>query len=126
MKSIQLTITYGDRGMFLKSLDEEYQIWFFYPDLIDTLLHLFISDKLRVMRYYYEIDNLVRNVRKFAQEDTCIFIISDHGMKQAGRLGVHSDYGFWSSNIHLNNFSNPRSADFYNLWKKILEEDNEL
>ena len=106
--------------MFLNTLKEDYQFWFFYTDLIDALLHLFISDKLRVMRYYYEVDRFVGEVRKLSPSDAMIFVISDHGMKQKGRLGDHSDHGFWSSSIYIDNFSSPKPADFYYLWKKIL------
>jgi len=109
------------KKMFLNSLKEDYQFWFFYTDLIDALLHLFISDKLRVMRYYYEADRFVGEVRKLSPSDAMIFVISDHGMKQKGRLGDHSDHGFWSSSIYIDNFSSPKPADFYYLWKKILE-----
>lgn len=105
---------------FLKSLSEDYQLWFFYTDLIDALLHLFISDKLRVMKYYLEIDRFIYDVHKLAPEDAVIFVISDHGMKKVGRLGDHSDHGFWSSSIYINGFSNPRPTDFYFLWKKFL------
>jgi len=106
--------------MFLDSLKRNYDIWFFYTDLLDALPHLFISDKIRMMKYYSEINEFIEDIKKQLPNDVFIFVVSDHGMKQTGRFGEHSNYGFWSTSKNLNlTLKNPKPMDFYNVWFNI-------
>jgi len=116
-------IHFERKKKFLKSLKHDYDtydIWFFYTDYLDALPHLFISDKIRMMKYYFEIDQLVSEVHKRVSEDTIIFVVSDHGMKKVGRLGDHSDYGFWSVSADITIGENPKPSDFHRIWKNLL------
>jgi len=107
----------------LASLNDNYKLWFFYTDLLDALSHLFISDRIRMMKYYSEIDQLIAEVYKRVSNSSVIFVVSDHGMRRVGRIGDHSDHGFWSVNKRLGNISrNPKPTEFYNLWRDICND----
>jgi len=51
------------------------------------------------MMLYMEINNLVKDIKGIAK-DAYLYIVSDHGMMldQETKRGVHSNYGFFSSN----------------------------
>lgn len=77
---------------------KENDLIFWYTPVIDSLGHIYISNLIKLMNYYLEINELAGCIRsKFS--DSNIYIISDHGMEAVkGRYGMHSDYGFFSSN----------------------------
>lgn len=88
-----------DKQKFLTALDkEDNDIIFWYTMILDKLGHAYLRKPLTLMKYYLEINELVSKVKnKF--KDSCIFIISDHGMELYKDIwGMHSKYGFFSSN----------------------------
>jgi len=88
-----------DKECLLSLLDShEYDLIFWYTMLLDKLGHAYMKKPLTLMNYYLEINELVGKVVSHFR-DSCIYIISDHGMKLfKGRWGKHSNHGFFSSN----------------------------
>ena len=77
---------------------KENDLVFWYTPLLDSLGHIYISESINLMNYYLEINELAGSIRSKYQ-DSKIYVISDHGMEAVkGRFGMHSDYGFFSSN----------------------------
>jgi hypothetical protein len=88
-----------DKEYLLTTLDKyEHDLIFWYTTILDKCGHVYMRKPLTLMNYYLEINNLIgKVVNRF--QDSCIFIISDHGMQLfKGRWGLHSDHGFFSSN----------------------------
>ncbi len=88
-----------DRERLFSALDRDYNLIFWYTCLLDKIGHVCAGNKLEMLKYYLEINQLAKKVKKKCP-DAIIYIISDHGMKPAegaGKWGVHSDYGFFSS-----------------------------
>ena len=65
------------------------------------------------MSHYMKFNEFVGKLKEKLSDDTLVFIISDHGQKN----GLHTNYGFYSSNIKLG-VKNPKISDF----KEILEK----
>ena len=50
------------------------------------------------MKYYLEINNVVGEI-KARDNNSNIYVVSDHGMEKVERgWGMHNDYAFFSSN----------------------------
>lgn len=64
---------------------------------LDVIQHIYFNSPEIIKIYYNSMENLVKKLKKNLSEDTLILIISDHGQKR----GIHTPYGFYSSNIHL-------------------------
>lgn len=78
--------------------NENFNLMFWYTDFLDKMGHAFISKKLILMKYYFEINSLVLKVKKLCPK-SIIYIISDHGMESMKEgWGQHSNHGFFSSN----------------------------
>jgi len=76
----------------------EYDLIFWYTMILDKFGHVYIRSPLKLMKYYLEINELAGKVIKNFP-DSYIYIISDHGIKKVkGGWGLHSNYGFFSSN----------------------------
>jgi len=105
----------------LRRLEEggDWRLFMAWFDLADLLGHLFmVKDRLRLLKAYLELDKLARRVRELVDDSrTVLLVVSDHGMRPAGRTGDHSPYGFWS--VNLDTDWRPRViTDFY---PKIIE-----
>ncbi len=83
--------------------------------LADVIGHLSFGIKPKMKLVYEELDRIAAKVRENIKDK--ILILSDHGMKPIGRFGDHSNYGFWSVNLHKDVF-NPKLTQ---LFKLILE-----
>lgn len=88
-----------NKEIFLKMLDEPYDILMAYFALADAIGHLSfgITSKMRIV--YQELDDLAAIVAKKKNDD--LLILSDHGMQAVGRFGDHAQQGFWSSSSHI-------------------------
>lgn len=76
----------------------ENDLIFWYTAMIDSLSHIYIAKPLTLMKYYLEVNELVGKVIAI-DDNSIIYIVSDHGMEQVERgWGMHSDYAFFSSN----------------------------
>ena len=100
-------------------LDKDWDISMQYFFLLDGIQHVFFHNKLKIMDYYMKFNNFVANLTKKIDDDDIILIISDHGQKK----GIHTDYGFYSSNIKLN-LKKPKIYDFKTLVEKMVYENN--
>lgn len=79
------------------SRKEEYDLIFWYTNWLDSAGHLEQGHKLKTLNRYLEINFLVGQVREHLSVNNILYIISDHGMISTGRLGYHSNHGFFSS-----------------------------
>lgn len=78
--------------------NNEYDLIFWYTPFIDSLGHIYIGKPLKLMKYYLEINNVVGKV-KARDNNSNIYVVSDHGMEEVERgWGMHNDYAFFSSN----------------------------
>ncbi|MHA1834228.1 MAG: alkaline phosphatase family protein, partial [Candidatus Baldrarchaeia archaeon] len=75
----------------------EYDLIFWYTGWLDATGHLEQGSKLKIMNRYLKINLLVAQLKKQLDDNDILYIISDHGMMPLGRLGYHSDHGFFSS-----------------------------
>jgi hypothetical protein len=89
----------NDKIQLLSAIEKkEYDIIFWYAPLLDKLGHIYIKSPLTLMNYYLEINEVVEKVKEKC-DDSCIYVISDHGMEPyKGIWGMHSDHAFFSSN----------------------------
>ena len=90
-----------DRKELFEALERDYELIFWYTPFLDEISHFLIRKKLKLMNIYFNINNLVKEVKKELDENDVLYIISDHGMEPIPgdpRGGDHSDHGFFSSN----------------------------
>lgn len=82
----------------LQSIIEErtHEIVLTYFSFTDTIPHLNMGSEGLMEYIYMEADDIVRWTREHTEEP--VLVLSDHGMKQVGDFGDHSDHGFWSIN----------------------------
>jgi len=93
--------------------NEHWDIVMMYWFCLDGVQHAFYKNKLKIMHFYMMFNRYVGELSKRLSNDILLLIISDHGQKK----GVHTNYGFYSSNIKLG-LKNPNITDF----KKIIEK----
>ncbi len=88
-----------DKLQLFSALDnKDYDLIFWYTPFIDSLGHLYIGKPLKLMKYYLEINNVVGEI-KARDNNSNIYVVSDHGMEEVERgWGMHNDYAFFSSN----------------------------
>jgi len=67
------------------------------------------------MDYYMKFNTFISDIIKKLENDDIILIVSDHGQKK----GLHTDYGFYSSNIKLY-LENPKISDFKDIIEKLV------
>ena len=100
-------------------INKDWDIAMQYFFLLDGIQHVFFRNKLKIMDYYMKFNMFVANLTKKLEKDIFILIISDHGQKK----GLHTDYGFYSSNIKLG-LKNPKISDFKELIEKKVSKKN--
>jgi hypothetical protein len=88
-----------DKEQLFKALNEKsHDFIFWYTMVLDKFGHIYMKNPLILMKYYLIINELVGKITNNFP-DSCIYIISDHGMKRVeGGWGLHTEYGFFSSN----------------------------
>ncbi len=88
-----------DKQYLFSALDKnEYDLIFWYTTIVDKFGHVYMKKPLILMNIYLEINQQVGNIVNLFS-DSLIYIISDHGMELfRGAWGLHSNYGFFSSN----------------------------
>jgi len=88
-----------NKEIFLRMLDDDYEIQMGYFALADAIGHLSfgITSKMKIV--YQELDELAAIVAK--KSNGGLLILSDHGMEAVGRFGDHSRNGFWSSSLPM-------------------------
>ena len=105
-----------DKSQLFSALDnKKYDIIFWYTPFVDSLGHIYIGKPLKLMKYYLEINNVVGEV-KARDNNSNIYVVSDHGMEEVERgWGMHNNYAFFSSNTgeKIN-----KPVQFFNLIKQ--------
>ena len=86
---------------------------YFY--VLDGIQHVFFKNKMKMMNYYMLFNEFVGKVKENISDDTMVLVISDHGQEN----GLHTPYGFYSSNIKLG-LKNPKISDFKGLIEKRI------
>lgn len=89
-----------DKRSLLSALRRDHDLIFWYTSLLDKIGHVDVGNNLLMLKYYLEINSLAGKVKEMCP-DSIIYIISDHGMQPVepgSKWGIHSDYGFFSSN----------------------------
>lgn len=76
---------------------DDYDLIFWYTMFLDEMGHLDRGSKIRTMRRYFEINELVGEIKSELNGGDELFIISDHGMRPVGKLGLHNHDAFFSS-----------------------------
>jgi len=92
-----------------KNWDLLMMYWFF----LDPIQHALFKDEMKIMNAYLLVNDFVGKIKEKLSKEDMILIVSDHGQKK----GIHTNYGFYSSNKKLG-LKNPHISDF----KEILEE----
>ena len=88
----------------------------YYTDVVG---HIFPDDEQRVLEAYRLVDSFVGELRSIFKH-SIMLIVSNHGMKQ----GVHTNHGFWSSNVKIP--TKPSSiTDFFGIILKFKEMEDE-
>jgi hypothetical protein len=77
---------------------KDYDLFFFYTNLLDALGHLFQTDRILILKAYMEIHSLVKMIKSKLDSEDILYLVSDHGMTPLRFGGDHSNYGFFSSN----------------------------
>jgi len=105
-----------DKQYLLTALDKnEHDFIFWYTTIVDKFGHVYLKKLLTLMNIYLEINQFVGGVIKNFPYSS-IYIISDHGMELfRGTWGLHSNYGFFSSNTGE---LIKKPYDLYNLLQK--------
>jgi predicted AlkP superfamily pyrophosphatase or phosphodiesterase len=93
-----------------ENLDKKWDLSMVYFAAIDHIGHVYYDDEEHVKRYYEEVAEIVKKVKKKLDKDTLVLMVSDHGMKR----GIHTRYAFYSSNKKLG-LKKPRLTDFYDI-----------
>lgn len=76
---------------------DSYDLIFWYTKYLDEIGHMDRGSKLRTIRRYMKVNQLVGKVRDMLSSKDKLYIISDHGMRPKGKYGLHDKDAFFSS-----------------------------
>jgi hypothetical protein len=102
---------------FLAAIGQKHELVLGYFSIADVIGHLNFSNRIMMKMIYKELDEIASLIRQKGK----VLVLSDHGMKQLGRFGDHSDYGFWSTNFEAS-LKKPKITDFYELILKLSKD----
>lgn len=109
----KLSKEFADRSKkIFDVIDDDWDLCMQYFYVLDGIQHVYFKNKLKIMSYYMKFNEFVGKLKEKISDETMILIISDHGQEN----GLHTNYGFYSSNIKLG-LKNPKISDF----KEIIE-----
>jgi len=103
----------SSKNIFNHLKKPEWDLYMQYFYVLDGIQHVYFKNKIKVMNYYLQFNKMVGEIKKKIPKDMMVLIVSDHGQEN----GLHTHYGFYSSNIKLGLKKNPHITDF----KKIIE-----
>jgi len=98
---------------FSDALKKGHDFLLCYFSVADVVGHLNFGNKLMMKMIYRDLDEIAGTI------NNPYIVLSDHGMKQIGTFGDHSNYGFWSTNSR--DLGNPRITDFANIIQEIQD-----
>lgn len=98
----------------LFSLSQSFNLVFMWDHLPDTIQHFWIGNHDEMRWLYTYLDDCTYQVKNELMPSDKLLIISDHGGKRYrdSKVGVHSDYGFWSLSEEKG-FSHPDMAEIH-------------
>lgn len=95
------------KSEFLQANQGKYDFVLGYFSAIDVIGHLNFGNTMMMKMLYRDLDDIA------AQVHNPMIVLSDHGMKNIGIFGDHTEYGFWSSaDMDL---GTPGITDFYSI-----------
>lgn len=101
--------------MFRAMKEDDWNLMMAYFDFTDRLGHVYGGNRFKMLETYAIADKLAEEVlKRLDSDEVFLLIVSDHGMKPAGRFGKHSNHGFWSSNRSLH-VEDPTIMDFHDI-----------
>lgn len=104
------------KDVFFKKLNSRWKIFMVHFFLLDVIHHLYPSDEDYIKENYEIMCKLVKKTkRKINEKKILVLINSDHGQKE----GLHTKYGFYSSNKKLG-LKNPKITDFFYIIEDAL------
>jgi len=101
---------------YLKN-NKDWDLVMMYWFCLDGIQHAFFKNKLKIMDFYMLFNEFIGKLKKILPRDVFLLIISDHGQK----YGIHTNHGFYSSNINLD-MKKDNITDFKKIIEKKLEE----
>jgi len=107
----------GIENVYKEIKNPNWDLFMQYFYVLDGIQHVYFKNKIKVMDYYLRFNKFVGELKKKLPKDTMLLIVSDHGQEN----GVHTHYGFYSSNIKLG-LNNPKISDFKNLIEIKIKE----
>jgi predicted AlkP superfamily phosphohydrolase/phosphomutase len=93
--------------------NKDWDLIMMYWFCLDGVQHAFFKNKLKIMDFYMLFNEFVETLKKKLPSNVFLLIISDHGQEK----GIHTDHGFYSSNIKIG-MKKENITDF----KKIIEK----
>ncbi len=101
---------------FLGALGGKNDLLIGYFALADVIGHLNFGNQEEMRKVYRELDQIAGETKQKMPEAK-ILVISDHGLKSAGRFGDHTSKGFYSLNFQADLPKTPKITDFFGLFK---------
>lgn len=110
------------REKYLKILSGNWNLFMTHFIFTDMIGHMFVGNTERMFEAYLVAEDLVKKTKARISDDTFLLIVSDHGMKQFKKTpyGLHSNHGFYSSNIKLG-LHYPKITEFYDIITNMLQ-----
>ena len=107
-----------------RRISSEWELFLTYTKLLDITGHLFWQRDKIMEKYYGMIDDFAGEIQENLDDDICLLILSDHGMRplEGTRYqgGEHSHHAFLSSDKQLR--SEPQTIlDIYPLIREVLQ-----
>lgn len=97
--------------------NKDWDLVMMYWFCLDGIQHAFFRNKLKIMDFYMLFNEFVGRLKSKLSDDVFLLIISDHGQEK----GIHTDHGFYSSNINID-MKKDDIIDFKSIIEKKLKE----
>lgn len=95
------------KNLFDEALKKENDLVLAYFSIADVIGHLNFGNRGLMRMIYRDLDEIAGRI------PSPKLVLSDHGMKEVGIFGDHSNYGFWSTGSK--DLENPKITEFSNI-----------
>jgi len=102
------------REYFLKEVEEtlkliknDWILFFVHYQYIDDISHMYYDEPEIIEQTYYEVEEIIKNIKNNLPKDTVVLIVSDHGIND---IGLHAPYSFFSINVKIDEKYLPKSV----------------
>lgn len=106
------------KELFNIALNGDHDFVLAYFSIADVIGHLNFGNKTMMMMIYRDLNEIAGRVKN------PFIVLSDHGMREVGIFGDHSNYGFWS--YKFRDLKTPKITEFSNLIINHMRSNNEL